>query len=100
MKTAITAFLALFIFSAPSFASEVMDEIKARCKTQMSEYGPAIVKACIDSDLESIPKIQERIETHPKIVDRCMSQMRNMGFNIVQACIEQDVEAQEAIDNY
>jgi hypothetical protein len=77
-----------------------IDEAKARCKKSMSQYGAAMVKACVDQDMEVINDLNGFASTHPKIYSRCLRDMRSYGFAMVKACITQDVDAQKALDNY
>jgi hypothetical protein len=37
----------------------LMQEIIARCRTQMGEYGAAMVKACVDRDIEAENALQK-----------------------------------------
>ena len=55
----ITALLVLAAVSLDTIAGE-KEEIVARCRKQMSEYGSAMVKACVDHCANSISESQRR----------------------------------------
>ncbi|MEX5536044.1 hypothetical protein ABFV54_13045 [Pseudomonas syringae] len=88
------------IFSASVYAEDVKTEIISRCKSQMGQYGAAMVKACVDQDLEAVDKIGKIPEKYKATVSRCMKQMRKYGFSMVNACAEQDIEADQALSKY
>ena len=79
-----------------------MRDIKSRCKTQMGKHGFAIVKACIDQDLNALHSIQNGLymTNHKSITNRCIEQMVNHGWIIVKACADQDIEAENALKRY
>ncbi|MDO9182211.1 MAG: toxin-antitoxin system YwqK family antitoxin, partial [Bacteriovorax sp.] len=81
-------------------SSEVMQEIKSRCQAQMGEHGAAIVKACVDQDLEALPVISTYLESHNSIITRCLNTMKEHGYAIVKACAEQDIKAENELRNY
>ena len=74
--------------------------IKDRCQTEMGEHGYALVKACVDQDLDSLGYIDEHLKTHKSIADRCLKTMEEHGYALVKACIEQDLSAKEMLDKY
>ncbi|MDO9214188.1 MAG: hypothetical protein Q8Q54_08100 [Methylococcales bacterium] len=81
-------------------ANDSMQKIKNRCQTQTGEYGAAMVKACIDQDLEAVKTINIYFNNHGNIVIRCLEQMEKYGYTMVKACIEQDVAAENALRKY
>lgn len=80
--------------------ADVKDEIIDRCRTQMGEYGAALVKACVDQDIEALAQLNDYPEKYDPIIGRCMSQMSSYGYSLVKACTDQDIEAEEAISRY
>lgn len=93
--------IAVLFFSAAVHAgTDVKKEIIDRCKTQMGQYGAAMIKACVDQDIEALAAINEYSDTHKSTVSRCMKQMRQYGFSMVKACADQDIEAEKALSTY
>lgn len=80
--------------------ADVKDEIIDRCRTQMGEYGAALVKACVDQDIEALAQLNEYPDKYDPIIGRCMSQMSSYGYSLVKACADQDIEAEEALSRY
>lgn len=85
--------------SGPSFAGE-REDIIARCRAQMGEYGSAIVKACVDQDIEALNALASYPEKAKPFIDRCRRQMAEYGWAIVKACTDQDIEAEIALGGY
>jgi hypothetical protein len=77
-----------------------MQEIISRCRTQMGEYGAAMVKACVDQDIEAVTALDSYLNTHKAVVARCNEQMKEHGYAMVKACVEQDIEAENALQKY
>jgi antitoxin component YwqK of YwqJK toxin-antitoxin module len=80
--------------------SDSMQELISRCRTQMGEYGAAIVKACVDQDIEALQALGPYLENHEAITKRCLEQMIEHGYAIVKACADQDIEAEDALRKY
>ncbi|MDD5321305.1 MAG: hypothetical protein PHD43_11960 [Methylococcales bacterium] len=80
--------------------SEPIQEIKNRCQTQMGDYGAAMVKACVDQDLEALQALGPYMEKYEAIVTRCLTQMIEHGYSMVKACADQDIEAEDALSKY
>lgn len=78
-------------------ASEVLDDVMRRCRSQMGPYGSSMVKACVDQDMEAHKDLQRYPAAHATIVDRCKLQMRSYGWSMVKACADQDIEAERAL---
>ncbi|CAN1602698.1 hypothetical protein [Pseudomonas mediterranea] len=88
-------------FSAVAYAdTDVKKEIIDRCKSQMGTYGAAMVKACVDQDLDALAAVNKIPEKYKPTVARCMKQMRIYGFAMVKACADQDIEAEKALSEY
>jgi hypothetical protein len=81
-------------------ANNIMQKIKSRCQTQMGEYGAAMVKACVDQDIEAAQALNAYLKNHEAIVSRCLGQMGEYGYAMVKACAEQDIEAENALRKY
>ena len=80
--------------------ADVTQEIIQRCRAQMQQYGSAIVKACVDQDIEALRALNTYPEIHRRIINRCNSQMKEYGYAIVKACADQDIEAERALKRY
>lgn len=81
-------------------ADDIKQEIIDRCRQSMSEHGAAIVKACVDQDIEAYNALVEYPDKYDSIVNRCINDMRGHGWAIVKACADQDIEAEQALQNY
>ncbi|MDO6459637.1 hypothetical protein Q4485_02920 [Granulosicoccaceae sp. 1_MG-2023] len=91
---------ALLAATTAHAASPVKDEIIARCKSTMSQYGAAMVKACVDQDIEAYNALSDYPSEYQEIISRCNGSMREYGFAMVKACADQDIEAAKALENY
>lgn len=83
-----------------SIKNDTKQEIIKRCKSEMSEYGASMVKACIDQDITAVNSINNYSTKYSSIINRCLRDMRSYGFAMVNACAKQDIDAQKAINNY
>jgi hypothetical protein len=66
----------------------------------MGEYGAAIVKACVDQDIEALKALGTYMEKHEAINRRCLIQMKEHGYAMIKACADQDIEAEDALSKY
>jgi antitoxin component YwqK of YwqJK toxin-antitoxin module len=82
--------------------SEPKQKIISRCRTQMGEHGAAMVKACVDQELEAYQALADNLylEKHKDILTRCLGQMGKHGYAMVKACADQDIEAEDALGKY
>jgi hypothetical protein len=92
--------LSIFFSAVVHADADVKREIIDRCKVQMDKYGAAMVKACVDQDIEAVEKINQIPDQYKSVVARCMKQMRKYGYSMVNACAEQDIEADKALSKY
>ena len=69
----------------------------ARCRTQMGEYGSAMVKACVDQDMAAYEALQAYPDDHAPFIERCVRHMGEYGWSMVKACADQDIEAERAL---
>ena len=101
-KTILIPIGMLIVFClAPSQASaNVKQEIITRCRTQMQDYGSAMVKACVDQDIAALRSLNRYPKEHQTIVSRCHRQMKDYGYAMVKACADQDIQAEEALKTY
>lgn len=84
-----------------AFAKEdIKAEIINRCRQQMGEYGSALVKACVDQDIEAAIALGKYDEQYKSILARCLRDMRSYGFALVKACADQDIQAENALRKY
>ncbi len=81
-------------------ADGITQEIVQRCKNSMGQHGAAMVKACVDQDLEALVILGTLVDSNPVIVNRCMNNMKQHGFAIIKACVDQDIAAEEALKRY
>lgn len=80
--------------------ADVKQEIIARCRSQMGEYGSAMVKACVDQDLNSLVALKKYSKRYDSAITRCISTMKEYGYAMVKACVDQDIEAEKELSNY
>ena len=71
----------------------------SRCRTQMGEYGSAMVKACVDQDMAAYEALQGYPDDYAPLIERCVKQMGEYGWSMVKACTDQDIEAERALAN-
>ena len=67
----------LVTISSPVFAGE-RDNIIARCRVQMKEYGSAMVKACVDQDIEALNALASYQEKAKPFIAGAKNKCRNM----------------------
>lgn len=96
---AVIAALAIVCLSNTSSAGE-KDDIIARCRKQMGEYGSAMVKACVDQDIEAANSLASYPPNAKPFIVRCQRQMGEYGWALVKACTDQDMEAEKALSGY
>ena len=72
--------------------ARIRDDIIERCQRQMGSYGPAMVKGCVDMDLEAHTALARYPAMHKSIVERCSRQMRGYGR------ADMDFESARALD--
>ena len=89
---------------APSSAARgdqenIQDKIIERCRREMASYGSAMVKACVDQDIDAYKALQSYSGEYSGIVDRCKREMGTYGWSMVKACADQDIEAERALEN-
>lgn len=95
----ITTILILMSLSLDSVAGE-KEEIIARCRKQMGEYGSAMVKACVDQDIEAANALAKYPAKAKSFIARCYGQMSEYGWSMVKACADQDIEAEKSLGGY
>lgn len=83
-----------------SMAKDVTKEIISYCRTEMSEYGASIVKACVDEEIRALKALNKYPSKYKTIVSRCMADMREYGFITVKACVDEDIKAEKALSKY
>ena len=62
-------------------------------------YGSAMVKACVDRDIEAYQALQSYPSEYSEMVDRCERDMGTYGWSMVKACADRDIEAERALGN-
>jgi hypothetical protein len=95
----IAAVLVLVTMSLNSSAG-AREDIIARCRKQMSEYGSAMVKACVDQDIEAANSLASYPAKAKPFISRCYAQMREYGWSMVKACVDQDIDAEKSLGGY
>ena len=83
--------------SAQGDQDNIQDEIIDRCRREMASYGSAMVKACVDQDIEAYQALQSYSDEHSAMVDRCKREMGTYGWSMVKACADQDIKAERAL---
>ena len=103
----------LTVFSCAAWASEsITDEREAdkertvrkavigRCRDQMGTYGAAMVKGCVDMDMDAYRDLKKLPKKYQSIYDRCKKSMASHGWAMVKGCVDMDIEAERALQNY
>ena len=80
--------------------NDITTEIKDRCLKQMGEHGYALVKVCVDEDLDALTYIAENLDSNKNIAVRCLDTMKEHGYSLVKVCIQQDIAAKKSLDKY
>lgn len=85
-----------------NYESKIKNEIIIRCKNQMSKHGAAIVKACVDQDIDAYNELKQNsyVDKYKAITTRCIDKMNMYGWSIIKACADQDIKAEAALDKY
>lgn len=99
MNRVIAASLLLLATSVMAISDTEKTAVIERCKDQMNQYGAAMVKACVDQDLEAYEQLQVYSSQHEKIVGRCTEATKQFGWSMIKACVDQDIEARQTIVN-
>lgn len=103
MRSIVLAILLGTLSVSVTYAEDGLDEIIQRCRTQMGEYGPTMVKGCVDQDVKAVIALGKNKEIQNKyrgIYARCYQQMKEYGYSMIKACTDQDIKAEKALSNY
>lgn len=72
-------------------------KIIARCRAEMGTYGSAMVKACVDEDVEALRRLNTYPQDQRPFIERCRGEMGRYGWAMVKACADEDIEAEKAL---
>lgn len=109
MKAVLLPALAMFVATLATASehdrhekaeAEVRKEVVQRCRASMGEYGAAMVKACVDQDMQAYRALKRYPDKHGPAIARCKRQMGEYGWAMVKACADQDIAAEEALESY
>ena len=90
----------ILLVASLSAHADVRDEIISRCRSSMGEYGSAMVKACVDQDIEAINALAAYPEKAKPFIARCQKQMNQYGWAMIKACVDQDIDAEKSLGGY
>jgi hypothetical protein len=77
---AVVGIVAIIVSAKPSEAApDGMKEIIDRCQSQMGQYGAAMVKACVDQEIQAVEAIVKYDPKYHDIIARCAQQMAQYG---------------------
>lgn len=93
----VAAILSINTFSA---IADVKQEIIARCRSQMGEYGSAMVKGCVDMDIKALNALNKYPKKYEAIISRCAGMMEEYGYAMIKACADQDIKAEKELSEY
>jgi len=96
---AILIMAALIVSNAALAEDDIKAEIIDRCSNDMGQYGPMMVKACVDQDMEAAAQLRSVPDRYKHILTRCFRHMRQFGFTVVKDCVDDNIEAEEALPN-
>ena len=96
---AISIMAALIVSNAALAEDDIKAEIIDRCSNDMGQYGPMMVKACVDQDIEAATELSKVPDKYRLILARCLRHMRQFGFTVVKDCVDDNIEAEEALPN-
>lgn len=101
MKILLISLLSLFASLNSGVAmADAKQEIIARCRTSMGEYGSMMVKSCVDQDLTALIALNKYQKRHGSIIGRCMNTMEEYGYMMVKSCVDQDIKAEKELGDY
>lgn len=91
--------LCLIIGSAYAEPSrQIKDEIISNCRESMGDFGPSMVKSCVDQDIDAHEQLAGYSSEWDEIIQRCKTQMLSIGgWKLVQSCADQDISAEKAL---
>ena len=75
----------------------VRADVVARCRREMQSHGAAMVKSCVDMDMEAYRALAGYDEKHSGIVQRCKREMASYGWAMVKSCADMDIDAEQAL---
>lgn len=93
------AFAILLLISFSAFA-DVKQEIISRCRSQMGEYGAAMVKGCVDMDIKALVALNKYPKKYDSIISRCNETMGEYGYSMIKGCADQDIKAEKDLSEY
>jgi len=107
MKSILLAAFAALFLSPVSLADdteherEVRKAILADCKKQVGSFGAALVKSCVEQNVEAYEQVKNYGDEHQAVIEHCKDQMLAIGnWFIVQSCIEMEVEAEASLEAF
>lgn len=84
------------IYAEPS--RQIKDEIISHCRESMGDFGPSMVKSCVDQDIAAHEQLAGYSSEWEVIIQRCKTQMLSIGgWKLVQSCADQDISAEKAL---
>ena len=96
----------LLIFCTPSLSFALGDTVEEekqvileRCQDLVGDSGAAMVKSCVDRDINALLELGDLAESNGPVLRRCYKLMGDFGWYLVKACVDQDLEAQKELDN-
>ena len=93
-----TAFFSPGPLLSQEIPSEIRESILDRCRTQMSAFGAATVKFCVDEDVAAYQALSSYPDGVESILDRCRNQVLSVGgWTTVKFCADQDIAAERAL---
>lgn len=88
--------IAVSVYSEPS--RQIKDEIISWCRESMGDFGPSMVKSCVDQDMAAHEQLAGYSSEWEEIVQRCKSQMMSLGgWKLVKSCADQDIAAEKEL---
>ena len=76
---------------------KIRADVLVRCRREMSSYGAAMVKSCVDMDMEAYQALSGYDDNHSGVIQRCKREMASYGWAMVKSCADMDIDAERAL---
>ncbi len=83
--------LGCFLSHMAFATANIAEEVGTRCQARMGGYGVAMVKVCIDRDMEAFVELSKYPEQNKNFIDACYALLSNHGYAIVKSCVDEDI---------
>jgi hypothetical protein len=72
-------------------------EIITQFWERVDHLGAAVVKTCVDMDVEAAGELSAYPKTAQAIIESCRARVSHLGWAVVQTCADMDLEAEREL---